>query len=100
MITLFNILRNCQIVFQCVYTIIPFHISTSNVCGSNFSTSLPSLVIIFAFYYSHPSWCEFLFSFFLSFFLGLHPEDMEVPRLGVELDLYHSHSNARSYPCL
>ena len=27
------------------------------------------------------------------FFLGLHPQHMEVPRLGVESELRHSHSN-------
>ena len=43
--------------------------------------------------------------FFFVFFSGLHPRHMEVPRLGVELELqplasHHSHSNTRSEPCL
>ena len=41
----------------------------------------------------------FLFSFL--FFLGLYLQHVEVPRLGVKLELQlHSHSNARSEPCL
>ena len=47
------------------------------------------------------------FSFFLSFFflvlLGAYPQHMEVPRLGVELELQppaYSHSNARFKPRL
>ena len=47
------------------------------------------------------------FSFlFYSFFLGLYPRHMEVPRLGVELELYiafglhHSYSNVGSKPGL
>ena len=43
----------------------------------------------------------YLFLVFLSFFLGLHPQHMEVPRLGVPsypTGLHHSHSNVGSKP--
>ena len=44
------------------------------------------------------------FCFVLFAFLGLHPQHMEVPRLGVKLELqllaYHSHSNMESEPHL
>ena len=39
----------------------------------------------------------FLFAFV---FLGLHLQHMEIPRLGVELELHHSHSNVGSKPHL
>ena len=54
------------------------------------------------------SWCQAVILFYYSFiyfvFLGPHLRHMEVPRLGVELELqlltYHSHSNTRSEPHL
>ena len=45
--------------------------------------------------------CNLCLGFLLFFvFLGLHLQRMEVPRLGVELELPHSHSNAGSEPHL
>ena len=39
-------------------------------------------------------------NFFFFFILGLHQQHMEVPRLRVELEFDHSHSNIGSKPCL
>jgi hypothetical protein len=55
----FNILKNCQIIFQNGYNILG-----RNVWGSNFSTSLSALTVwcyhycYYCCYYSHPSRCE------------------------------------------
>ena len=65
-------------------------------------------VLIRSFGYSlNPDKLDRFLSFFFFFvflsILGLHPQHVEVPRLGVisELQLlYHSHSNARSEPHL
>ena len=40
----------------------------------------------------------FILFYVISFFLGSHLWQMEIPRLGVEseLELHHSHSNTRS----
>ena len=65
--------------------------------GSNFSTALPAWVTICLFDYSHPIRCEVLsplvlscISFFYFFcFLRLNPPcSLQVPRLGVESELY------------
>ena len=42
---------------------------------------------------------SFYFPFFL-LFLGPHLQHVEVPRIGVTLELYHSHGNSGSEPCL
>ena len=39
-------------------------------------------------------------TFFLFCFLGPHPQHMKDPRVGVQSELHHSHSNARSKPSL
>ena len=52
----------------------------------------------------HASFFGFLFCFvslvFVFVFLGPHPQRMDVPRLGEELELHHGHSNTRSKPHL
>ena len=63
MVTLFNILRNCQNNSKVAG---PFHILITVNEDSNFSASLSTLIIVCIFVYSHPSGCELLSHMVLS----------------------------------
>ena len=54
-ISMVNLLRNCEIVFHCGCIILYPH---QRLWGSDFSASSPVLVIVWLFDYSHPSGSE------------------------------------------
>ena len=63
-ISMFNFLRNCQIVFNSCTIFVP----TSNVCDSNFSTSSPTLVIFSLFFLNgHPCGVKWYFTVVLTY---------------------------------
>ena len=72
-ICMFNFLRNCKLFSN---KDPPFYISLAMYKGSSFSTSLPTLVIICLFDYSHSSQCE-LVLYVVLLFISLMTNDVE-----------------------
>ena len=80
----FSFIRNCQL-FSKVF--IWFYVTFRNVWKLQFSTSLLTLGTINHWNFSHSGKFISHFVFLFVCFLGLHPWHMEVPRLGVQLEL-------------
>ena len=66
-----------------------------------FAVSDQPVVFVIAIYlYENSEFLKKNYYYFLLFFLGLPPWHMEVPRVGVDAGLHHSHCNSESKPRL